>query len=260
MPDAHALIGTTAGHPLTASHAPAALRIRSLERDTADTQLRRAVRQRGIGGRCGTRHADTGAVRLAARAQRAAPQRNVRPVQPPTITSVKQIAGSPPAPPSSSAGPRANRRSDRPPNPALTARASALFAGGARSNISNPGCAVSPHQAATAKQLNQPIREADHAPPIAARHSAKRRSSSGAPTSAIGVCNHLGKHGRISQPKVEPLPRDRMQRLRGVPDQHGARRGRVPAARVSFSGYEARRPTRTNRPARHPNRACNSRR
>jgi hypothetical protein len=41
---------------------------------------------------------------------------------------------------------------------------------------------------------------------------------------SVSVSNHLGKHGRISQPKVEPLPRYRMQRLRGVPDQHGASR------------------------------------
>ena len=34
----------------------------------------------------------------------------------------------------------------------------------------------------------------------------------------------------------------------------------VAAARVSLKGYEARRPTRTNFPARQPNRLCSSRR
>ena len=37
-----------------------------------------------------------------------------------------------------------------------------------------------------------------------------------------GADDHLGEHGRIPQPQVEPLPGDRMQCLRGIADQHSA--------------------------------------
>ncbi len=61
-----------------------------------------------------------------------------------------------------------------------------------------------------------------------ARHPAKRASSPAAPASAGSAGDQLREHRRIAQPQVEALAGHRVQRLRGVADQHRALRHAAP--------------------------------
>ena len=121
------------------------------------------------------------------------------------------------------ASPRASRGVG-PAKPALT-RASALFAGGARSNSSKPKLRSDAHaRPRIAEQLDQAIGEPDDAGAIL-------RAPAGEALEQLRRCpdrrgdagQQLGKHRRIAQSQVESLARHRMQRLRRVADQHRAR-------------------------------------
>ena len=127
----------------------------------------------------------------------------------------------------------------RAPKPRLT-RLSARLAGGSRSNSSSPASRAAPaSRVRTREGSHQRIGEA------APRHRDRAR---GRPRSAparqqlpgsagpIGCqLQQLGQLGRITQPEVEALPRHRMQRLRGIAQQHDARRHR-PRCAYSASG------------------------
>ncbi len=89
-----------------------------------------------------------------------------------------------------------------------------------------------------------------------ARQAANFLSSSsavGAKSAWRGARQHFRQRGGVAQAEVEPLPRHRMQRLRGIADEHHAPGHGLVGARQRQVDRYCGVPMRVHRPARQPN-------
>ena len=158
----------------------------------------------------------------------------------------------------SSGRPRA-RRGMRPAKPQLT-RDSARLAAGLRSNSSKPKLRTRPRPGRSLpKSFTRPSVKRVTPWRSSARHAAEARQQLGEIRVADGgACQHLGERGRVAQAQVETLAGHRVQRLRGIADEHHAPgHGFRGARQREWIRYCAGR-SRVQRPARQPNAASSS--
>ena len=119
----------------------------------------------------------------------------------------------------------------RPANPQLT-RDRARLAAGLRSNNSRPKLRTTPRPGRSLpKSFTSPSVKRVTPWRSSARHSAKRANNSREIRRRGGAGQHFGQGRGVAQPEVEALPGHRVQRLRGIADEHDAPGDRIRGAR-----------------------------